>query len=65
MGNLENVSAVNGEAAGSTSKHALQSLPIRCFGFGKSQFQSYPFVSNCWLFPMESSKKPKQTPPQA
>jgi hypothetical protein len=54
MGNLENVSAVNGEAAGSTSKHASQSLPIRCFGFGKSQFQSYPFVSNYLLLLLES-----------
>jgi hypothetical protein len=39
-------------------------MPIRCFGFGKAKFKSTPFVSNVWLILVESSTKPKQTPPK-
>jgi hypothetical protein len=51
------------EAAGSTSKRASPSLPIAALALAKASHRSTPFVSSCWLFSMESQKKPKQTAP--
>jgi hypothetical protein len=42
---------------------ASRSMPILGFGFGKAHFESTLFVSNLWLILVESSQKPKQTPP--
>jgi hypothetical protein len=63
MSNVENVSPLSREAAGSTSRGAFPSMPVSPDGFDEAQSQRTPFGSVGLLFLLKSSNKPKQTPP--
>jgi hypothetical protein len=63
MSFYENGSLAKEEAAGSTSKGAFPSMPIRWMASSKRTAEADLFVSFDGLISVESHRKPKQTGP--